>query len=128
VTAFVEKPDGEGARFLLGRGALLNSLILVATGQALLGLFDRAMPQLVGRFVSWIEETGAGAEALGELYRDLSPRDFSRSVLERWYDALSVIRTPDCGWTDVGTPSRLGRVRSRRSTRGVGDARLVCRA
>jgi mannose-1-phosphate guanylyltransferase len=107
VTAFVEKPDRTKARFLLRHGALLNSLILVATGRTLLQLYDHAIPRLVGEFISWRDEAAGGPTALEALYQTLPSCDFSREVLEPSGECLSVVRAADCGWTDVGTPARL---------------------
>jgi mannose-1-phosphate guanylyltransferase len=127
VAAFVEKPDTTRARFLLRRGALLNSLILVAAGRMLLTLFELAKPRLVGQFVSWMDEAGGRFAALDALYRNLSSCDFSREVLEPTCESLSVVRAPDCGWTDVGTPSRLRLVRNRRSEIGAPGVGVMCR-
>lgn len=122
VATFVEKPDSARARFLLRRGALLNSLILVATGRAFLQLFARATPQLIGDFISWRENATAGPAALETLYRKLSSHDFSREVLEPSCASLSVLRAPDCGWMDVGTPARLEFLHSYRT--GIDSAGL----
>ena len=121
VAAFVEKPDSTRARFLLRSGALVNSLILVATGRTLLQLYDRATPRLVGEFISWRDEAAGGAMALETLYRTLPSCDFSRDVLEPSCDLLSVVRASDCGWTDVGTPERLEFLRSRQAESGISD-------
>jgi mannose-1-phosphate guanylyltransferase len=121
VTAFVEKPDSTRARFLLRGGALLNSLILVATGRTLLHLYDHAKPGLVGEFISWRNEAAGGSAALETLYRTMPSCDFSREVLEPSCDFLSVVRAPDCGWTDIGTPERLAFLRSRRAENSKPD-------
>jgi len=83
VARFVEKPDIERARALMQRGAVVNSLILVATGTALLRLFRCTVPDLSGEFASWFEPGDGARRPLGVLYRGVPAHDFSRDVLER---------------------------------------------
>ena len=113
VSAFMEKPDRSTAQMLKNRGALLNSLILVAAGRTLLHLFDRAAPDLVGEFVSWHDRAPGRRPGLDGLYPHLPTYDFSRQLLERSADCLSVIRASPCGWSDLGTPKRLQQYRRR---------------
>ena len=113
VAAFLEKPDSSTAQMLKNRGALLNSLILVAVGRTLLHLFDRATPDLVGEFVSWQDRTPGRRSELDGLYPHLPTYDFSRQLLEQSTDCLSVIRASPCGWSDLGTPRRLQQYRGR---------------
>jgi mannose-1-phosphate guanylyltransferase len=107
VRSFVEKPDRSVAQRLIRHGGLLNSLILVAMARALLQLYDRAMPQLVARFVTWREESANAWLDLEELYRVLPNDDFSQRVLETSSDWLSVLPVSRCGWIDLGSPTRL---------------------
>jgi len=44
---------------------------------------------------------------LGRIYEDLSVRDFSRDVLQGAERDLRLMRVPECGWTDLGTPERV---------------------
>jgi mannose-1-phosphate guanylyltransferase len=103
----VEKPDRSLAERLVRRGALLNSFIMVASGSALLQLYDYAVPDVVAEFISWRNEAGEGWPQLQDLYRALQPCDFSHDVLEASTDWLSVLPVKQCGWTDLGTPNRL---------------------
>lgn len=107
VASFVEKPDGERARSLMRRGAVLNSFIFAASGAALLGIFEHAAPQLLGPFSDWPADASLGPLEVEMLYEDLPTCDFSRDILERSCDRLWVVRAPDCGWIDLGTPARL---------------------
>jgi mannose-1-phosphate guanylyltransferase len=111
VAAFVEKPGHETSCRLAHRGAVVNTLIMVATADAMLKLFERAVPELVKEFVSWTETRQAGFDGL---YRILPNVDFSRGVLEHSCDLLSVVRVAGCGWMDLGTPARLSTFRRRR--------------
>lgn len=110
VATFVEKPDRETARALMRRGALLNSLIVVGKGRTLLHLLTLSVPQLVGEFVSRRDKLTRRTELL-ELYQCLRPRDFSKEVLQTRHASLSVVRVPECGWTDLGTPDRMSAFR-----------------
>lgn len=110
VAAFVEKPGYESSRELARRGAVVNTLIMVATADAIWELFERALPELVKQLLSW-SRTGRGD--LEGLYRTLPNVDFSREVLEKSCDLLSVVRAAGCGWMDLGTPARLSAFRQR---------------
>jgi len=111
VAAFVEKPGYETSCRLARGGAVVNTLIMVATADAMLKLFERAVPGLVEDFVSWSEMRQGGIDGL---YRILPNVDFSRQVLETSCDLLSVVRATGCGWMDLGTPARLSTFRRRR--------------
>jgi mannose-1-phosphate guanylyltransferase len=106
VFSFREKPDRNTAALLRNRGALVNSFIFVGTGDALLGLFERTMGDVLRAFRT-LGQSEDGRQALRDLYARLPSRDFSREVLEPQTPQLSVLAVPSCGWTDVGTPARL---------------------
>lgn len=114
VESFVEKPDGDTARALMRRGAVVNSLILVGTGAAMLGLYTDAVPGVLGRFGTWHERSASAWRDLEKLYDGLPKCDFSREVLERSCDRLSVVRVSGSGWMDLGTPARLQLFRTQR--------------
>jgi mannose-1-phosphate guanylyltransferase len=92
VARFREKPEAAEAAGLIEDGALVNTLISVATGRALERLYAGALPAALG----------AADDA-----DDTPPLDFARDLLERSVPRLRVLRAPDCGWSDVGTPARL---------------------
>lgn len=107
VERFVEKPGPAAAAELRRSGALWNSFVLAANGRTLLGLFERALPELA-------RALGPGTPvppeaALAAAYDRLATADFSRDVLERSADRLRVLAVPACGWSDLGTPPRLER-------------------
>jgi mannose-1-phosphate guanylyltransferase len=110
VARFVEKPDRPKASDLRRQGALLNSLIFAGSGRALLGLYVAAARELVDVIVP-LQAEDARHGAMEESFRSLPSFDFSRQILERSAERLSVVRVPDCGWTDLGTPERLERFR-----------------
>lgn len=106
VAGFVEKPDAQTARDLVGSGALLNTLMFVADGRALLPIYEETLPRLLHPFLRLLREDVDG-RALAGLYETLPVSDFSREVLERSPHRLSVLPVPDCGWSDLGTPERI---------------------
>ncbi len=106
VAHFSEKPGLEGARVLMKRGALVNSLILVAQVELMLRLYGEALPGTLRAF----RDGPGGAvaeERLDEIYARIPTSDFSREVLAPSVRHLSVVQVPRCGWSDLGTPQRL---------------------
>jgi mannose-1-phosphate guanylyltransferase len=102
VARFIEKPTETQARALLERGALWNVFIIAASARALLGLFDSAHATTMAAMRGCEEAT------LSKIYRRLSSVDFSRDVLQGKESSLKVLTVPHCGWTDLGTPKRIG--------------------
>jgi len=116
VVEFLEKPDAASSQRLMKRGALVNTLILAARAATLLLLYHRAMPDLLRRLLPRLSRPEAWArDVLRRLYRTLPSRDFSKDVLERCTDDLSVVAVPPCGWSDLGTPARLRRYQEQRA-------------
>jgi mannose-1-phosphate guanylyltransferase len=124
VRGFVEKPKLEAARDLMDRGALVNAFMLVADAGALLRLYDETLPELSEMFRRHQREGGAEGD-LEELYARIPVADFSRDVLAHAPDGFSVLRVPECGWSDLGTPARIQIFLSERSLR---EERAACLA
>jgi mannose-1-phosphate guanylyltransferase len=106
VAHFAEKPGLEGARVLMQRGALVNSLMLVAPVELILRLYEETLPGILRAFLDWPRDA-VGREHLDEIYQSIPTSDFSRDVLARSVRRLSVVQVPRCGWSDLGTPERL---------------------
>jgi mannose-1-phosphate guanylyltransferase len=106
VARFVEKPPAPVAAALVDVGALWNSFIFAATGATLLAIFRERIPEVV----ELLEAALASAQpaALEELYATLPELDFSRDVLTGAERRLRVVPAHGCGWTDLGTPGRVG--------------------
>jgi mannose-1-phosphate guanylyltransferase len=104
VSRFVEKPSVEAARALMERGALVNAFTMLGDASTLLRLYERTLPELLGMF---LQREGAASGGLETLYAGIPSADFSRDVLERSIDGLSVLPVPECGWSDLGTPARI---------------------
>lgn len=106
VAGFLEKPDAHAARQLRHEGGLINSFMLAAHAGALVRIFERTVPAVTKCFLR--VQRGEMA-TLSVLYEVIASFDFSRNVLARAPDGLSVLAVRPCGWTDLGTPSRLSR-------------------
>lgn len=112
VDRFIEKPAPALAQALVAAGALWNAFIVVASGRALLRLFERRLPKIVLEMQAAVlpEDLTPGAgSAISELYRELPNIDFSRHVLQGAEAELRVLAVPACGWSDLGTPLRVAR-------------------
>jgi mannose-1-phosphate guanylyltransferase len=105
VAHFAEKPGLEGARLLMQRGALVNSLMLVAPGELILRLYEETLPGILRALLDG--PNAPGPERLDEIYASIPTSDFSRDVLARSVRHLSVVPVARCGWSDLGTPERL---------------------
>jgi mannose-1-phosphate guanylyltransferase len=104
VLRFIEKPNAARARVLLDEGALWNVFIMAASVRTLLSLFDN-------RFAPTIAAMRAFETAnLDSIYQNLRSVDFSRDVLQGRESMLKVLTVPQCGWTDLGTPERVGQI------------------
>jgi mannose-1-phosphate guanylyltransferase len=111
VERFVEKPSITQTRHLIKQGGLWNAFILAAKGTALLNLFRARMAAVVEALHSAVRKdmtTHAQWSFTDQLYRDLPSVDFSRDVLPGQESSIKVIRVPHCGWSDLGTPERIG--------------------
>jgi mannose-1-phosphate guanylyltransferase len=111
VEQFVEKPSVATARALIARGGMWNSFIFAATGRGLLRAFEARCPDLIAEMqyvVSAPANPATRRARLAELYESLPELDFSRDILQRSPSLLRVLTVPSCGWSDLGTPRRVG--------------------
>jgi mannose-1-phosphate guanylyltransferase len=122
VSRFVEKPRAVVAQKLIHHGALWNAFILAARGTALLELFQSRRPELVKSMRAAIAQdqgTPDDPAAMTALYQGLCDIDFSRHVLEGAESRLRVVSVPRCGWSDLGTPTRLAETLQRLPPRDI---------
>jgi mannose-1-phosphate guanylyltransferase len=111
VNRFVEKPSGAAARQLVDQGALWNALIIASRARSLLGLFMTRLPDVVAKMHSAVaEDVRSSPDALATtiVYRDLPTVDFSSQILRGAEAILRLLKVNRCGWSDLGTPKRLG--------------------
>ncbi|HET9448576.1 MAG TPA: sugar phosphate nucleotidyltransferase [Steroidobacteraceae bacterium] len=127
VARFIEKPGYSVARDIIEAGGLCNTFIMVASARALLDLYmPRHAPLVMEMQVSLAKGRTAGSPtgswpALLSLYDRLPELDFSRDLLEARAADLCVQRVPPCGWSDLGTPRRVGEIVKLLSDEGVTD-------
>lgn len=117
VESFREKPTPNHAVRLYRRGALWNTLILVARAEALWELCWRLLPwmmegfELVRDLDSWAGDEKVDpdfhAEVWWEVYRELEPADLSADVLQRATGRLIALPLADVEWSDWGRPERV---------------------
>ena len=116
VARFMEKPGYSVAREIIDAGGLWNTFIMAASARVLLDLYmPRFVPLVMEMQVSLANGRTAGSPtgswpALLSLYDRLPELDFSRDLLEGRAADLCVLRVPPCGWSDLGTPRRVGEI------------------
>jgi mannose-1-phosphate guanylyltransferase len=114
VARFVEKPDPATAKRIVGGGGLWNTFIIATSARAMLNLFlPRFAPtvmemQVIVGGALQNKAAGAGWPAIVDMYTRLPDLDFSRDLLEGQEASLCVMGVPPCGWSDLGTPHRVG--------------------
>jgi len=110
VERFVEKPSLALAEQLLAQGAVWNSFIFAVTARSLVRLFSREHDAVIERLLYALRVDGwRDGAALARAYERLSAVDFSSHVLAGAASDLRLVPAPACGWTDLGTPARVGR-------------------
>ena len=107
VAQFVEKPEEGLAAELFAEGALWNSFISAISGHALLELFEGSQPLMFRRYLESFLAHGTDDARGNALFRELPFVDFCRDIVQAASIRLRVLAVPPCGWTDLGTPSRL---------------------
>jgi mannose-1-phosphate guanylyltransferase len=119
VVRFIEKPAPELAADIVATGALWNMFIFVASAATLINLFlpryaalVMEMQVIVSRSLG-AESPTAGWPAIVDMYERLPCLDFSRDLLEGQEASLCVLQVPRCGWSDLGTPGRVGQTLQR---------------
>jgi mannose-1-phosphate guanylyltransferase len=134
VARFIEKPGYSVAREIIDAGGLWNTFIMVAAARTLLDLYmPRFAPIVMEMQVSLANGRTAGSPtgswpALLSLYERLPELDFSRDLLEGHAADLCVMRVPSCGWSDLGTPRRVGEIVQRLGSDESADWELADRS
>ena len=111
VQRFVEKPTLRVAAQLLEERAVWNSFIFAALGSTLLNLFRRRLPAATDRMWSQVvnaHKVRSDGAALAHFYQTLPECDFSTDLLMNSPTPLRVVTAGTCGWSDLGTPERVG--------------------
>ena len=109
VESFVEKPAPPEAARLYERGALWNTLVLVARARTLWELARERLPNLIPFFE--VLRTAIGEpreqEVLDELYETMPRVNFSSELLERASDRIAMQSLDGVMWNDWGQPVRI---------------------
>jgi mannose-1-phosphate guanylyltransferase len=115
VGRFVEKPSAQVAKDIIANGGLWNTFIIAASAQSLLNMYTQRyapivmeMKVIMSRAANAGLPPAAGWAAIAEMYDRLPDVDFSRHLMEGRESDLRVVRVPPCGWSDLGTPKRVG--------------------
>ncbi|MGH8186973.1 MAG: sugar phosphate nucleotidyltransferase [Steroidobacteraceae bacterium] len=122
VSRFIEKPAFSIAKEIIAAGGLWNTFIIAGTAAQLMELFLPRFAALVMQMqVTLSRGSSSGSPtaswpALLDLYERLPDLDFSRDLLQEQPAKLSVLRTAPCGWSDLGTPHRVGETLQRLAT------------
>lgn len=108
VTAFVEKPALRTANRLLERGAVWNSMVMVARARELIDLCARQRRSLTSVFQQALSLRSTERHAfLTSRYSALTATDFSRDVLTHARGLWAYTWPVSMGWSDLGTPERF---------------------
>ena len=122
VSRFVEKPSATAAQSLINQGGVWNVFIVLARARALLQLIDRQCPGVVDylhRAMRRASSSDLGRDELSAVYERLPDYDFSRHVAQPAAASLRVLKVPQCGWSDLGTPRRVAEILTRPEPRRV---------
>jgi mannose-1-phosphate guanylyltransferase len=108
VRGFYEKPTPQLARYLLDRGSLWNTFVIVGKALAFLEMICSAMPGLLKAFQHWPALHAPGEEVRidDSLYARIPFADFSRQVLSLEPQRLTVQRLGPVSWSDLGDCER----------------------
>lgn len=109
VERFWEKPSFESAQYLMTKGCLWNSFVMVGKVGTFLNLIDEHLPDLYRMFAASSVTFGTSAEkaTVRSLYAWINETNFSSEVLEKATDRLYVLRVGDVVWSDWGEPQRV---------------------
>lgn len=113
VEMFVEKPSADAANKIIAKGALWNTLVLVARCETLLQAIRRATPDLYQAFepIRSAIATPDEKRVIERVYQKLQSFNFSKSVLEtlsfKDRQNLRVLPVRGVTWKDLGTRDRL---------------------
>lgn len=119
VHRFWEKPTPQMTAWLLSRGCLWNSFVMVGWLGTFVRLIERTVPSLLHAFAPARRALGTPDEdvEVGRLYGMLPALDFSTAVLT-WapLSALAVLPVRSVEWSDWGSPRRVVLSLLRRNT------------
>jgi mannose-1-phosphate guanylyltransferase len=113
VGGFVEKPELGQAGDLISRGALWNTMLMIFKTDTFLEIVQKTTPELYSTFQEIFDAVGTPRRepVVRKIYRNLSPVNFSKEMLEPFVIAhpARVVAIPVRGvlWSDWGTETRV---------------------
>lgn len=109
VKRFWEKPSTQAARYLLGKGCLWNSFVMVGKVESFLNLYRKRLPDLYRMFIKSSVSFGrpGESEAMRAIYHSIGEVNFSSQILEKSAGELYVLRVGNVSWSDWGEPQRV---------------------
>ncbi len=107
VYEFIERPKQFEAQKLINRGALWNTFIVAGSRQALLRAYEPRFAPQIETLRGILARPPTDLMSLEGEYRRLGSVDFSRDILEQHANNVKVLRLPVCGWTELGTVSKI---------------------
>jgi mannose-1-phosphate guanylyltransferase len=103
VRAFHEKPDAQLAKTLCDAGGLWNSFVTVFRLDRLFALLRRKVPEHFARLARLRKRP----QEVADVYRSLTPWNFSTAVLARVPERLIALRVENVHWNDWGTQASI---------------------
>lgn len=109
VKCFWEKPNKRSAEYLMTKGCLWNSFVMVGKVETFLKLIEKNLPKLYQIFAAAdLRHRGFEEVAkLNSIYDWINETNFSSEVLEKTTNELFVLRVADVTWSDWGEPQRV---------------------
>ena len=105
VATFHEKPGAEVAQALVAQGGLWNSFVMVFRISRMLELLQSVIPHDFHRMWTLSKDP----QTMPNLYRDMTPWNFSSHFLASVPQHLMVLRVDDVHWSDWGTRDSIER-------------------
>lgn len=105
VEAFTEKPNAAVARAIIARGGLWNTFVMIFRLSRMLELLQELVPYEFDKMILLRNSP----EKATELYRTLSPWNFSARVLPLIPQHLIVLKVGNVRWSDWGTRESVER-------------------
>jgi mannose-1-phosphate guanylyltransferase len=108
VKRFWEKPSPDVAGFLLDRGCVWNTFVMVGRALAFLDMIQSGAPDVYQAFEPVLaRKAGFHEGTMKAIYSGLASTDFSKVVLSAAPENLGVLCIGDVGWSDLGDPNRV---------------------
>lgn len=109
IRRFLEKPDPETARMFFQLGFLWNTFIIVSKAITLARMAARCVPDIWRSFERIFAAVGTGSEhsVVEREYGAMRAANFSRDVLQRSPDRISVLELKGVFWSDWGNGERV---------------------